>query len=74
MLDILDVWRDMTGRAPVTRNPPLAKRDILSRKADPRSQRIACFVRRCCAAALPSAACSSCWLLELSFATLRVQY
>ena len=73
MLDILDVWRDMTGRAPVTRRPPLARSDILSRKAEPKSQRIACFVRRCCSTALPSAACSSCELLELSFATLRVQ-
>ena len=73
MLDILDVWRDMTGRAPVTRRPPLARSDILSRKADPRSQRI-CSLLCCCATALPRAACSSCELLELSLEQLLCRF
>ena len=64
MLDILDVWRDMTGRAPVTRNPPLAKRDILSRKALPRSQRIC--VLCCCSRRLRDGVAERCLQLLLA--------
>ena len=71
-----DVWRDMTGRAPVTRNPPRAKRDILSRKALPRSQRIC--VLCCCSRRLRDGVAERCLQLLLAvravFATVRVQY
>ena len=64
MEDILDVWRDMTGRAPVTRSPPRAKRDILSRKALPRSQRIC--VLCCCSRRLRDGVAERCLQLLLA--------
>ena len=64
MEDMRDVWRDMTGRAPVTRSPPRAKRDILSRKALPRSQRIC--VLCCCSRRLRDGVAERCLQLLLA--------